>query len=415
MNKTIITITLLALSLNSLFSQINDSIDMTGGYALDIYYNLETGSHPAVSNTEWTIAFSTGAQTSAIMINDGRDVELYKTATDIADFGTLSFTDTVGLANDWTKLYNDYQDWDHSAYESGATGHPNYGWGTYNAVSHIVDGDKVYILKSLAGIYYKTMVLKKDNGAYHFRYAPLDNSANDTLVYQATDLNDRNFAFFNIDNESIMNREPVNTDWDMLFTKYYNPAIFHTTTGVLVNKGVEVLQIDSQSTSTSSHTGGTFGTATNDIGSDWKTFNMTNFTFEVVAERTYFVKQNDGDIYKLIFTRFDGASTGKTVFSKELITTEPTSINEEGTINAFSIYPNPTNNIAHILFDADAKYQSEISIYNIVGKQVYNERLAINQGLSTVNIDVKDFHQGIYLVKIQNGTKTQTLKLNVAK
>jgi hypothetical protein len=66
------------------------------------------------------------------------------------------------------------------------------------------------------------------------------------------------------------------------------------------------------------------------------------------------------------------------------------------------------------LFDADAQYQTEISIYNVVGKQVYNETLSINHGLSTVNIDVKDLHQGIYFVKIQNGTKTQTLKLNVA-
>ncbi|MFT4644514.1 MAG: hypothetical protein ACI8ZX_000917 [Planctomycetota bacterium] len=414
MKRTLTIITLLITSFNSIFSQINDSIDMTAGYALDVYYNLETGNHPEISNSEWTVAFSTGAQTSSILINDGRDVELYKTTEDIANFATIGFADTAGIANTWTKIYNDYQDWEHSAYEDGTTGHPNYGWGSYNSVSHIVTGDKVFILKSLNSTYYKTMVVKKDNGAWHYRYATLDNSMDTTLVYQATDLLERNFAFLNMDNHTVLNREPSNTDWDMLFTKYYDTGISYTTTGVLVNKGVEVLQVDGDTTHTATYVGETFGEATNAIGTGWKSFNMTTFTFDIVAGRTYFVKQLDGDIYKLIFTRFDGQSTGKTLFSKELLTSAPSAINENGNINAFSIYPNPTNNIAHILFDADAQYQTEISIYNVVGKQVYNETLSINHGLSTVNIDVKDLHQGIYFVKIQNGTKTQTLKLNVA-
>lgn len=418
MKKLFTLVTLLALTLNSVFSQISDSINMTGGYALDIYYSLETGSHPALSNYEWTVAFSTGAQTSSILINDGRGVELYKTAEAVADFGTIGFADTAGMANTWTKLYNNYNSWDSSAYESGTTGHPNYGWGTYSSVSHIVTGDKVYILRDLDSTYYKTMVVKKENGTWHYRYATLDNSIDTTLVYQGTDLLERNFAFLYLENHTISSREPSNKEWDMLFTRYYEPSSFQATTGVLLNKGVEVLQVDGESTTTSTYTGGTFNTATNEIGSDWKAYSgPPNHTFDLVNDRTYFIKQLDGDIYKLFFTRFDGGTTGKTVFSKELVYAAPTAtaIEEQGSVTAFSIYPNPAKTNVNILFDADAQHQTKIAIYNIVGKEVYNESLTVNNGLTAVNIDVKDFHQGIYLVKIQNGNKTQTLKLNVAK
>lgn len=413
MKKIFTLITLLAITLNSVFSQTTDSVTMEAGNALDVYYSLETGSQPGISNSVWTVAFSTGAASSSIIINDGQGVQLYKTDLSIADFGTLS--DTAGLENDWTRQYNDYNDWnENSAFESGMTGHPNYGWGTYNDASHIVTGDKVFVVMSLDSIVYKTTVVKKEAGAWHYRYATLDNSMDTTLVYEAADFGDMNFVYLNMDDHTKSTREPADSEWDMLFTKYYDIDIPYSVTGVLVNKDVEVMQLEDDTNRTAMYTDGTFGTVTKEIGSDWKSFNMSTYQYDLIEGRTYFIKQADGDIYKLYFTEFDGL--GKIVFNKELVQeSQASAIKDQGNINAFSIYPNPARNTANILFDADAQYQTQISIYNIVGKQVYNKNLTVQNGLSAINVDVTNFYQGIYLVKIQNGTKTQTLKLNVAK
>ena len=412
--KNIFTLLLAILAFNILSAQ-EDSVDMTGNYALDVYYSLENGDVQTVANAEWTVAFSTGAQTSQILINDGKGVELYKLSNSISDFATINASDTVGMSS-WTKLHNNFEDWEHSAFEDGATGHPNYGWGQYTgAPLHDILGNKVFILKTLNNDYFKVMPVKQHHGEWTFRYATLDNSFDTTIVYQASDLQDRNFAFLNMDNNTILNREPSNTEWDLLFTKYYSIVADYSVMGILANKGIEILQIDGQLNSSANYLGETFNDATNEIGYDWKTYNNSTSTFELVSNRTYFVKKLNGDIYKLYFTRYDGASTGKIVFNAEKAGTS-TAVNDiKENIKVISIFPNPTKDFAHIVFDSNVNSDIEITVYNIVGKTVSSKTTKVTKGLNDIKLDVNNYYKGIYLVKIQYGNKTQTLKLNVSK
>lgn len=392
-------------------AQIEDSVTMNAAYSMDVFYSLENSTVQSVAGSEWTIAFSTGAQTSSIYINDGRGVELYKTTVNIANFeNTL---DTTGIES-WTQLHNEYNDWDHSAFEDGATGHPNYGWGSYNAVSHIVNGDKVFVLKSLNNEYYKAMVVKKASGAWHYRYATLNNSFDTTIVYQASDLIMKNFAYLNMDNNTILDREPANNTWDMLFTKYYDVDQTYILTGILLNRGVEAIQIDGVPVEDATYVGSTFDTNTKTIGADWKSFNMSTYLYDLVADRSYFVKQKDGDIYKIVLTGFTGSSTGKTFFTKEKLEVS-TAINNIEAINSLGLYPNPSRNTANLVIDSKNNTEISYTIYNMVGKAMDSNTAILNTGLNALQLNVANYSQGVYLVQVQNGNQTQTLKLNVIK
>lgn len=410
MKKVLTLILIVALSQNFLNAQNTDSVDMNAGYAMDVYYSLENGTVQSVAGSEWTVAFSTGAQTSSIYINDGQGVDLYQTATTPANFTDV--LDTAGISG-WTKLYNEYNDWDHSAFEFGATGHPNYGWGEYNAVSHIVNGTKVYILKTLNNTFYKVQVVKKESGAYHYRYATLNNSFDTTIVYQASDLSNRNFAFLNMDNHIVSNREPAKETWDMLFTKYYDTEISYPVVGVLVNRDVEVIQVDGISNANASYTNGTFANNVKNIGSDWKDFDMTSFSYVLAENRTYFVKQVDGDIYKIYFTRFDGSSTGKIEFSSEKVGSS--SIKDIESLNTISLYPNPANTNATLVLDAKSNADLTYTIYSMLGKQIETKNIEVSAGLNAISLNIENLNSGIYLVQVKNGSKSQTLKLKVSK
>ena len=411
MKKLFTLILTLTFSSLALMAQVEDSVDMNAGYAMDVFYSLDNGTVQTVANSEWTVALSTGAQTASVYINDGKGVDLYETTVSISNFNNT--IDTNGLSSSWTKIYNDYNDWEHSAFEYGAITHPDYGWGSYNSVSHVLQGEKVFVLKTLEDEVYKVAILKKETGAWHFRYATLNNSFDTTIVYQASNLTDRNFAYLNMDNHIVSNREPSNSEWDMLFTKYYDTDESYAVTGVLLNKGNEVVEIDGEATSSATYVGETFNENTKIIGSDWKTFDLPSSTYIVDTDRTYFVKQLDGEIYKIHFNRFDGNATGKIGFTKQKMST--TSVKDINAIKTLSIYPNPAISKANLIIDANENADISYTVFNLVGKKLDFKKTTITTGLNVLNIDVADFNAGIYLVQIQNGNNTETLKLNVAK
>lgn len=410
--KKISFLTIILFATNILFAQ-EDSVNMTGNYALDVFYSLDNGSVQTVANAEWTIAFSTGAQTSQVLINDGRGVELYEISTNVSDFASINASDTNGMATSWTKLHNDFQDWEHSAYETGATGHPNYGWGTYTgSPNHNILGEKIFIIKTLEHKCFKTMIVKKHLGEWTYRYATLDNSFDTTIVYQASDLQDRNFVYLNMDNNTILNREPSNTEWDLLFTKYYSVEANYPVMGVLSNFDVEVLQIDGVVNNTSAtYVGGTFHEQTNKIGYDWKIFTSV---YTLVNDKIYFVKQKNGTIYKLFFTRFDGSSTGKIVFNKEEVGSVSIT-NQTNNFDLISIFPNPTKDITHIALNSNSETVGELEIYNVVGKQINKKTINISSGLNNISVNVKNFSEGIYFIKLHFNTTIKTFKIVVKK
>ena len=76
-----------------------------------------------------------------------------------------------------------------------------------------------------------------------------------------------------------------------------------------------------------------------------------------------------------------------------------TAVNEIEQVSTFACYPNPASDVLNIsLSKYNRKEKYSLSIYNCVGQVVYNTN-NVNQRM---HVDVKDFSEGIYLVKLQS-------------
>ncbi len=74
--------------------------------------------------------------------------------------------------------------------------------------------------------------------------------------------------------------------------------------------------------------------------------------------------------------------------------TTKTGIGIKNIKNSITIYPNPTNNALHISLNENIKY---ISVFNIVGKKVFEQNIANNN----YTLNTTSFHNGIYLITLK--------------
>ncbi|TWO34000.1 T9SS type A sorting domain-containing protein [Seonamhaeicola sediminis] len=78
--------------------------------------------------------------------------------------------------------------------------------------------------------------------------------------------------------------------------------------------------------------------------------------------------------------------------------------NKDGLINGFSFGPNPTRN--HVNFKANVVLD-EVSIYNILGKQLLRRKLKSKQ----YSVDLTNYPVGIYIMKVESEGIIQTSKI----
>ena len=121
----------------------------------DIYYRLSDGLTTPVARATWDIAFSVAAREAAILTNGGSGVTL-KAYPVTPNWTWADAIDTTGYHN-WTALNNSDTTWVEGAFNMNATGHPNYGWGVYNEVTHNLNGVSLYIISNKERIGQKNM------------------------------------------------------------------------------------------------------------------------------------------------------------------------------------------------------------------------------------------------------------------
>ncbi len=86
-----------------------------------------------------------------------------------------------------------------------------------------------------------------------------------------------------------------------------------------------------------------------------------------------------------------------------------------GVIDNLSVYPNPVVDLLKISFKSSRKGKAVVSLFNNIGKQVYNQESTVEQGNNLISIDVrsKAIEPGIYFVQIVVDTEIVTRKLIV--
>ena len=391
-------ISLISVNLKCLKAQ-NNNVSLGPNYQNQIFYSMSAGEAANVSNENWDIAFSTDAFSTTIRINEGKGTELYTYSLgDTSSWLNINNSATNTLSQ---PMYNSDLDWSVGAFDLNITSGFDYGWGVYNMSSHHVVGDSLFIIKTVNGNYKKLWIESKASGKYFFKYANLDGSNLQNQVVPASDFNSKNFVYFSLDQNNILDREPNSNDWDLTFTRYITPVqgIPYPVTGVFSNNNVEVAQVNGIAspityTDYFSHV---FSTNINTIGYDWKSYQGS---YIIASDRCYFVRDLYGDVWRLVFVSFDGMSTGNIEFNTEKL--EPsTSSQNLSSVHSFNIYPNPVNNQdATLLYDVEGDGKT-LQIICPLGKTIFTTSLN-NNNFNALKIPTSSFKSGLYLVLLND-------------
>ena len=380
----------------------NISISMNSGYSNQIFYSMPNGEVANITNEDWDIAFSTNAFSSTIRINDGKGVELYTyNLGDTSAWGNINSSTPNTLSE---PMYNSDAEWSIGAFDVNIIGGLDYGWGVYSMVSHHIVGDSLFIIKTINGNYKKLWMESKASGEYFFKYADLDGS---NLVNQSVDAssyNSKNFIYFSLDQNMVIDREPDVNSWDITFTKYVTPvqSIPYSVTGVFHNNNVEVAQVDGVSSPSpyTDYVSHTFNTDINVIGYDWKSFQGI---YVVNPNRCYFIRDLNGDIWRIVFTSFEGTSTGNIQFNSHLMSSN-TDVNELNQVSTFVVYPNPTSENVNIIYEVSDN-NLQLIVSEISGRVVYQKDL-FGSGLHNINLPIANLNKGLYIISLEDNQVT---------
>ena len=401
MNKTIYSFLILTLINFNALAQ-TQTISLQPSYTNQSFFSLENGEVANLANTDWDLAFSTATMSSSIRINGGMGTELYLYPLgDTTDWNSFNSSNI----SSWLPIHNSDTNWFLGAFDKNSTSMFDMGWGMYSMITHYVTGDSLYAIKTVGGNWKKLWIQQLANDEYSFKYANLDGSNEINTTVQKTNYTDKNFVYFSLDQNVILDREPISQDWDITFTKYITPVqgMAYGVTGVLSNSGIKVAQVDNLAdpNSYNDYSQHPMMTEINSIGYDWKSFDMSTFSYSVEPYRCYFLKDLNDKVWRIVFNSFEGSSTGIIEFNTEEMTSSTSISNLNNDISSFSIYPNPTagNNLT-VVFENSSK-TTELNIFDITGKNVYQE-LFEGIGFQAKSINLPNLNNGVYIVSLSS-------------
>lgn len=384
---------------------VYDEITMSPGNTDMVFYDMENGTVSSVLQSSWDIAFEVTPMGSTIRINGGSGCELML-------YGGIETWDNIdaSVIETLPKIYNDPSNWELGAYSQGGDGVFDIGWGLYNIVTHIVTGNKVFILKLSDGTLKKTKITSLEAGEFKYVYANIDGSESQELSVVQSDYSDKNFVYFNFENEMLMDLEPVNTSWDMVFLKYLadvGGGFYYPVTGCLANKNVMGQQLDGLF---DPFNDGEFNSElntdlANTIGYDWKDYDMDLGAYILADDRCYFVSEVNGVTWRVVFTAFEGSATGIIELGKifeEAPINDVSDFNSKDAQDEFTLYPNPSSS-GQVSLKLNNNSIASVYIYNAMGSLV-SAPLAVN-GERTLNLQVNDLSQGVYLVEVRSSER----------
>ncbi len=394
-----ILLPVLCLAASGLLAQ-NRSVAMGPSYANDVFYALDNGTVATAPASNWDLAFAIDAFDVTVRTNDGKGLRLFDLQTSLSDWATA---DTSGKMNN--PLVNSEHDWSLGAFNYGATGHPNYGWGTYNSITHDVVGTKVYALRWADGSVKKVAIESMlANGTVNVRVANLDGSSQQTLTASKGSFAGKKFGYFDLLAGTSLDREPAANQYDLIFGKYVSMLpgnVPYAVTGVRTKDGV--WSVKAQGVDTNSVDLNLFAlqdTSAAAIGYDWKTFVMTTFSWNLADSTAYLVQSTPtSPIYQLVFKTFGGASSGSVGFSQRMVSSLGMG---DASSPEVVVYPNPGQDRLNVKLQS----ASVVRLTALDGREVRN--WMGSAGLNTWS--TAGLPAGMYVLQVRNA-KDQTATL----
>src|SRR5699024_10454805 len=274
-------------------------------------------------------------------VNDGLEIEVYEMSTDPNDWNAVNPAD---IDEHTPQYYNADTLWNLGAFDQG--GDPDdqfsFGWADYNPSNHHIEGNTIFILAYPDGNY-KQLFLKEFFGGYTFKYADWNEDSNNWENEQEVTISNEEgegqlFNFYSLTNNEVVEGYPTLDNWDLVFQKYVTDleVMMYPVQGALQNPNV-VVAVNTNANAEEADLD--FSEDINTVGYDWKEFDGSSYIVD--PDTYYFLKREDGTVYRFHFLSFEGAETGNFSLEYEDVTQQMDMENFDKN-NAFSIYPNPT-------------------------------------------------------------------------
>ena len=432
---------MLALSLvGSLSAQTvyTDTVVMGPGYSNEVFYNVATGVKTKSIMNKWHIAHTSNTRDNCIKANHANGsqsfVKVY--AYPNGDNSAYASMDTTGWSS-WKTFINDDHKHELGAFNQSLNkANPwDFSWGTYNSGTHIITGDSLFLVVVNNGTstdYIKFMpIAQYPNGDFTFRYDVVGGTKNSSIIdtLKQSDANGGAYKYFNFTTKSV-SVEPNGGDWDLNFTRYYEPTFngsayvpygvmgVQSKRGTLVSKIENTLWDDLKANgqmfidSSRDTTGGIgFQNDLSRIGSKWKTFNGQSY--DMVADLNYIVEKKVGSIFEywaIQFTGFVGSSAGRIILNRTKLGAT-TSVNNLS--NNVSIFPIPTTNNIYVKPLTGAKIQT-IILRSMDGRVVRNASNNNFNASDAAQLSIADMPTGQYIIEVQTsmGSHSQIISKN---
>jgi hypothetical protein len=398
---------------------VKDSLVMGAGQTNDVFYHLGTGLVKTESNQNWVMALGNqGGQKAGIYTNTRNGIICYNPHLPVSSWSTVSLADTATA----TKQYNQDSCWYIGALNANADGTAfDYGWGSYvGGPSHNVVGDSIYIIKqgtnflklridSLGGF---TKNWTITIGALGF---PIPDQ---TLTFSAgTKFAKSNFIYLNVIQAAPptyfaivdTSREPVNNTWDFVATKYtkllVTPPMAQNYTGILNNGKVRSAQVTpvAVDVAAANYNSAPYTTTINNIGADWKYFNLANSTYEMNdTTNSYLIESNDSSFYQIRF-RADAYAIGTTMirFEKRKVAA-PAAINQINNLaSSIGVYPNPSTADVMVSLESKQNVAAQLLITDMHGRTLFTKTIVVNKGLNAWQIPTSILANGNYVLSVK--------------
>ncbi len=366
--------------------------------SLQTFYSLQNGILESRELAEWDLAFEITGFTASILVNTAKGMQAYKAPYGINEWASV---DTNGMAATWTRIHNSDLSWSQGALNQGLTSNEfDLGWGVYNVITHTVAGDSIFVVKFADQQWKKLRIDGLAANVYSFTWSDLDGGNEQTGSLAKGPYMAKNFGYYSLENGTALDREPATAEWDLLFTKYeaFVPTAYPVA-GVLLNKNVTALRIDGVPPSQTSWMDGEYSSDINAIGFDWKSFNMQTFQYEYNEELTFYVADQQGNIWKLVFIEYGGSANGDMTFTQEMVSA--TSVEDlAAAAPRFTVFPNPTDDgNVQMLVDAEVR-TAMVTVIDLGGRVVAQHQYAGLNGGSLRSLDVSALTSGMYLVRL---------------
>lgn len=284
-----------------------ETVFLGSEYQNQLFYNLSRLDYVQRDIRDWDLAFDCRTDSFKVVTNYGRDIFVARTQLHDLTSLTQSFNH-----RDFDWLY----DFPSGVLDSNAFGN----WKAEHGSStpyYLIDMGRRLPQEER---YYYVRVVEANPDSYTLHIGLLfENGSSDPTVLTWPRNPSQTYTYVNLRTQQVMTDfEPPKNDWDILFTRYRhifyiepNPELPfpYLVTGALLNPYNTQVAIDSV---TPFHdidldfcTRQTYSTSPDAIGYAWKDFDFSvTFTYSINSLKTYIVKNQHGQYYKIRFLDF---------------------------------------------------------------------------------------------------------------